>query len=952
MTMANGLALLSANALVLEDQLASGLRSTFPAPALVIAPTQRLIDHLSLSLARRFGALAQVHFFHHSGLANALLWRARSTPVRRIHPLIVAARLIRILDPSLSALERYLSRHPRAIPALLSTFRDLRDCGWLDASLPRRMERLSSAGRATLELFVRLQEDWHRWNERGLGDEASAAARAAQVLGSADLPWRRVFHYGAYDLTAVHARLIKALAGKLPVSHFVPTSPDERLQMIARRMVRGAGERHPTVDSTAHVPRVERIETSHPRQEIKRALRRVLQWQGEDGIELESTAILARRMEPFLPHLAAEARNLGVPIDAFPSCPGAEQPAAARCQFLLSSLLRGVPVDEFLADVKGLSPSKIEERWRTAGTTCRRLEVLAELAEDLDAGWFADSLRRVAGQWSEWAGDLPEFEHVRDLLGVELGREIVNSVPSPPPSGGVRVLEMHEARAIPWKRAILLGCTEDLLPSLPSEDVFLPDSDRRILAQLQGIDLRTKAEARDQEELLFDLLVHSVSERLEISWHRADSSLQVRNPSAFLERLDLAGPSAPTRVYPAHPREELAMLHDETSMLTRTEALTLVGLSSAGNLEAVETLARTIGSGPSTLEALKRLRAIESFQAAALPYDGDFGTELLEQTFSASSLNMLGRCPLQFAFRHRLRIGQAPADPTDLEWNALEMGTLVHKTLELLYSDLFQAGQPLDPAQVENEASRRLPEMVEAAAGELERHRELRRHRIPPRLARWKLHNLAAQLLPFVRWDLRRLGRAGAIPAHLELKLFTRLNVGDRSLPLQARIDRISERPDKKVTISDYKWTSLKKLKEDFTALRRRCGSQIQLQLYWLAARAEGFDVESVEALALRNFDPDREDPCLAHSVDDLEEQSKEVTAALQTLLAVVDTGRYPLRSDFHQSRPANCSRCDYRRACRHRHVPTLERVEKHPAHAAFFGLSRRKKTETDEDEE
>src|SRR6185295_17452171 len=101
---------------------------------------------------------------------------------------------------------------------------------------------------------------------------------------------------------------------------------------------------------------------------------------------------------------------------------------------------------------------------------------------------------------------------------------------------GVRVLDVMKARGVPFREVILLGFNQGQVPRRPRQDPFLPDGVRTELRR-RGSTVAVKAEARREERLLLAVALAAGSERVTVTWQRADDEGKARAPSLFLREI-------------------------------------------------------------------------------------------------------------------------------------------------------------------------------------------------------------------------------------------------------------------------------------------------------------------------------------------------------------------------------------------------------------------------------
>src|SRR5437016_2269230 len=124
--------------------------------------------------------------------------------------------------------------------------------------------------------------------------------------------------------------------------------------------------------------------------------------------------------------------------------------------------------------------------------------------------------------WEEW---------------VELFRRVLDETRIPIETNrhqGVQVLDAMTARGRTVRALFLLGMNEKLFPRYVREDPFLHDRQRVVLESTLGYKIDEKLAGHEEELLLFELLSRSATNRLYLSYQRAEETGRVRAASGFI----------------------------------------------------------------------------------------------------------------------------------------------------------------------------------------------------------------------------------------------------------------------------------------------------------------------------------------------------------------------------------------------------------------------------------
>ncbi len=895
----------------LEDEFlkhVAALRRSHPiGPHLILAPTQRLLDRLAQRMAQQFGALAGFHLHHHHSLSVALGEEQGSTFLREIPQPWLAIAFLQRLDPRRSSFDRFLRDHPRSLPSLFATFRDLRDSGLEHGPEPASLRSLSPGGRRTMALFVEYQHLWQTLESRGFADTAIRARRARKHVQRSS-SFVSFQHYGAYDLIGVHLDLVKSLLAKFASHLWIPGDPGTQDQSLATTFLHELGVPPPRFDETDFVPPlIPWTSLPDPRWEVRFALRLALRWVKE-GIPLHDIVLLSRNPTSHGEALARECDRLQLPLSSSWKVLERGSTAHLRARHLLTSMASPGRLPQTLSDLQRQAESQ-------------NLETLSSLAAAM-----TDSLPQLDDLWTDPPSDewLPWMEQALDAAQAPVRED------SDP---GLTVLDLQQARGLSFEHGIWLGLNEGLFPRQPREDSFLPDRDRLRLREITGCPVPLKGSSRREEELLLRLTRHSVR-HLQGTLAREDGRGRVLSPSPWLRNF---GDPSQVDFVPSHPLAATRELRERTGLLRFPEVLTLHGLEqdvdglrrrAQGNAEALPFLA----------EGIRMVRETERWTAKTLPYDGHFGS--FAGSFSATSLTDLSRCPLQFAMRHRL--GLRPEEVVDegMELTARETGILVHEVLHRFYDGSLPES---DAEQTRVDAIRR--RLNQLFHEELDQVLATRRVPLAWRNVRGEMW--VETLTRFVLEDLNRWRKHHLRVKLLEEKHRVTVQWGD-PVPVTARFDRILIDDAEEEWVQDYKTKPVARLKDQARLQDCLRGRDLQLAVYWKIRQTQGRRVGRLEYVSIlperrRDRPVSEEDPFVSLEVKKVEEHAADIDRVFHTLQQIAKRGQYPMLSG--SSPRANgeeaCGYCDFRRACRHSHFASVARVESEEPFRPYYELRR-----------
>jgi len=222
-----------------------------------------------------------------------------------------------------------------------------------------------------------------------------------------------------------------------------------------------------------------------------------------------------------------------------------------------------------------------------------------------------------------------------------------------------------------------------------------------VLESTLGYKIDEKLSGHEEELLLFELLSRSATNRLYLSYQRADETGRVMAPSSFVATA-MRDPRFVCKPEETLPRRLTQRIEEQPSIqgLLSAEELALGCL-----LQGHDALPVLDAMGQDRVlfeQSLATLKIIERESPELGPFDGMVGAQVsalpvvTEQSFSPTALERYATCPFQyFAGRflrlepvQRLRLDHLPP---------VMLGTLVHKSLRMCYERLVLLHWPDDP---------------------------------------------------------------------------------------------------------------------------------------------------------------------------------------------------------------------------------------------------------------
>jgi ATP-dependent helicase/nuclease subunit B len=290
--------------------------------------------------------------------------------------------------------------------------------------------------------------------------------------------------------------------------------------------------------------------------------------------------------------------------------------------------------------------------------------------------------------WEEW---------------VELFRRVLDETSIPIEEDrhqGVQVLDAMTARGRTVRALFLLGMNDKLFPRYVREDPFLHDRQRVVLESTLGYKIDEKLAGHEEELLLFELLSRSATNRLYLSYQRADATGRVMAPSGFIA-MAMRDPRFVGKPEETVPRRLTLRISEQPSIqdLLPVEDLAL-GCLLQGH-DALPLLDAMGRDRPLFEQGLSTLRTIERESPELGLFDGMVGAQApvlptaTERSFSPTELERYATCPFQYFADKVLRLEPVRRLQHD-HLAPLMLGTLVHESLRVSYERLVLLQWPDD----------------------------------------------------------------------------------------------------------------------------------------------------------------------------------------------------------------------------------------------------------------
>ena len=231
-------------------------------------------------------------------------------------------------------------------------------------------------------------------------------------------------------------------------------------------------------------------------------------------------------------------------------------------------------------------------------------------------------------------------------------------------SQGVMVCDVMAARGVSFKILFVLGLNEKVFPRYIREDAFLRDCHRRVLDATLGFKIDEKLTAYGEETLLFHLCCQAASQRLFLSYQRADESGRMLAASPYLgeARRRFGQDEQSIEMVPRRLTDRVSQRPTLKLFLPPAELTQWLAINGQDPTDLVQALGRDAETLRHAAAALDR---IEEDGVMLNLFDGITGTieshwaRLLERGLAPTPLERYARCPFQYFAADVLRLEQS-----------------------------------------------------------------------------------------------------------------------------------------------------------------------------------------------------------------------------------------------------------------------------------------------------
>lgn len=512
---------------------------------------------------------------------------------------------------------------------------------------------------------------------------------------------------------------------------------------------------------------------------------------------------------------------------------------------------------------------------------------------------------------------------------------------------GINVVDVNSLRHMRFRAVCVVGLAERHFPPAPKEDPLLLDAERSALNKANGWELPLRARGADPEPLQFGLAVGAAIDRLQLSYPRTEHGTgRPLYASGFLraavealngERITAEDlDDLEQEWFVRLPGGRIGALQREDALDALDYDRTFVEQDPVLAIPVVAGARPAVGRGRTAWLARRFDPLLTEFEGGltSAAQEALAAHPKLSGPMSPSAFQGYAECGLK-SFLSRVLGLRALEEPEDLpRITPLDRGALVHRILELVLTELL----PEDPPRKERrDAHLALIERIAATEFKSFEDRGLTGH---PQLWQIDQNVMRAELRLWydeevTDADERPSDRAAfevtyGLPLDDDSDELSRsdsvpLKVGERTLQLSGRIDRLQWREDgPDFTVIDYKTGQQRDKK---TAVFDG-GGALQLPLYLLGA-AHLLDRRAEDGTA-EYFYVSRRGRFVRHEMPGarLAEHADEFEQVMAAFADGMFGGLYPARPGER-----TCRYCDFNGLCPHpiEHADRMKAKEEDP---------------------
>jgi len=480
---------------------------------------------------------------------------------------------------------------------------------------------------------------------------------------------------------------------------------------------------------------------------------------------------------------------------------------------------------------------------------------------------------------------------------------------------GVELLDAMSSRGLSFKILFIIDLNEKIFPRFILEDAFLRDRIRSRLSFTLGNKLSEKLKGYEEEQLLFQLLTDSASDKLYLLYQRSDSEGKVNIPSLYISDMLRNAITIPRRL-----SDKLQQL--SPTFLTRKESSIYATLKQKND----DTHIKELGFDIDAFRISSSVNHHSQEAPGLTAYDGkvgkiqDYLSQVSGKGFSPTSLETFATCPFKYFSEKILQLSETIEPETINEPPPYILGREIHKIMEQFYRGLDKT----DTQQIYE----KLNTVYQNVFSEFEDAYPI----AYPLLWEARKLKISKIIKDFIKSDVENIHNSNFIPKYFEMES----SVKFKDIKLHGYIDRIDIKKNKNIVefkVIDYKSGSSKGVKGKTTTNIKR-GGLLQLPIYLLLAKAyiesnlgkkEPINVIPIEATCYYLSERDKDDNVVSKGInyDAFLEIEDCLYKLLQTISTYIHKGIFFIKPQDH----GYCKYCNSSNICHKGYPPASKKA-------------------------
>ncbi|WP_130806366.1 PD-(D/E)XK nuclease family protein [Senegalia massiliensis] len=400
---------------------------------------------------------------------------------------------------------------------------------------------------------------------------------------------------------------------------------------------------------------------------------------------------------------------------------------------------------------------------------------------------------------------------------------------------GVHIISPSLSRGLEFENIYILGLSEGNYPKTKKNNWFFNKKNMNLLNR-KGIIYPSNREIYDKEKLLFAISISRAKSKLVLSYCNENTS-ELSIPSIFIEEVSKNIGLDDKYIENINSdyifKKDLINLYNNEELLQNILYRYSKGEDMSREINMYNTIDKYAISKIMSNINVEFKRNSHEFSE----FDGNINEEynFIDKTFSITSLETYGQCPMKYFFKYVLNINE---EEKEKDFDNRDKGNIYHMVLAEFYSRYknkiydYIDNKIVEIKNIEDIVTKILIRIVK---------NELQIKNIN-KMWNLRIEFMKKVILEFLYQDLNRLKEKQIYPKFFEYKFGYKedfiLETEYFNVKLLGKIDRIDIK-DEKIIIYDYKTSQGLKLKDI------EKGTSLQLPIYLMAMKKRGYEILS-----------------------------------------------------------------------------------------------------------